>query len=165
MRIGEKGYIEGAPDLVAETASSSASYDLGDKLQAYRRNGGREYVVWRVLDRQIDWFILHQDRYEPLDAAADGILRGTVFPGLWLDPATLIRGLRPRPARRELPRARRLRGPPGAGPPRLNRRPLDRLNGPRHLFWTRSSPIPGPIHAPTAAVGVSVGIRPRHSIT
>jgi len=92
VRIGEKGYIEGAPDLVAETASSSASYDLGDKLQAYRRNGGREYVVWRVLDRQIDWFILHQDRYEPLDAAADGILRGTVFPGLWLDPATLIRG-------------------------------------------------------------------------
>jgi hypothetical protein len=49
-------------------------------------------VVWRVLDRQIDWFILHEERYQPLDPAADGILRSTVFPGLWLDPAALIRG-------------------------------------------------------------------------
>src|SRR5271157_5855135 len=87
VRIGEKDYIEGAPDLVAEVASSSASYDLGDKLKAYRRNGAREYMVWRVLDRQIDWFVLHAERYKPLNPAADGILRSTVFPGLWLDPA------------------------------------------------------------------------------
>jgi Uma2 family endonuclease len=78
--------------LVAEVASSSASYDLGDKLKAYRRNGAREYVVWRVLDRQIDWFVLHEERYKPLNPAADGILRSTVFPGLWLDPAALMRG-------------------------------------------------------------------------
>jgi Uma2 family endonuclease len=92
VRIGEKDYIEGAPDLVAEVASSSASYDLGDKLKAYRRNGAREYVVWRVLDRQIDWFVLHEERYKPLNPEADGILRSTVFPGLWLDPAALMRG-------------------------------------------------------------------------
>jgi hypothetical protein len=49
-------------------------------------------VAWRVLDRQIDWFVLYEERYEPLNPAADGILRSTVFPGLWLDPATLIRG-------------------------------------------------------------------------
>lgn len=92
VRIGEKDYIEGATDLVAEVASSSASYDLGDKLKAYRRNGAREYVVWRVLDRQIDWFVLHEERYKPLNPEADGILRSTVFPGLWLDPAALMRG-------------------------------------------------------------------------
>src|SRR6516165_11514100 len=39
VRIGEKGYIEGAPDLVAEVASSSVSYDLRTKLGAYRRTG------------------------------------------------------------------------------------------------------------------------------
>jgi hypothetical protein len=49
-------------------------------------------VVWRVLDRQIDWFILQHERYEALKPAADGILRRTVFPGLWLHPASLIRG-------------------------------------------------------------------------
>jgi Uma2 family endonuclease len=92
VRIGAKGYIEGAPDLIAEVTSSSASYDLGEKLRAYRRNGAREYVVWRVLDRRIDWFLLDEERYEPVDPAADGILRSTVFPGLWLDPTALFRG-------------------------------------------------------------------------
>jgi Uma2 family endonuclease len=92
VRIGTKGYIIGAPDLVAEVASSSASYDLGNKLDTYRRNGAREFMVWRVLDRQIDWFVVHEDRYEPLNAAADGTLHSTVFPGLWLDPAALVRG-------------------------------------------------------------------------
>ena len=80
------------PELVAEVASSSASYDLGKKLNAYRRNGVREYVVWRVLDRQVDWFVNREGRFELMPPAADGILRSTVFPGLWLDPAALVRG-------------------------------------------------------------------------
>jgi Uma2 family endonuclease len=92
VTIDENGYIEGAPDLVAEVASSSASYDLHDKLEAYRRNRVREYVVWRVLDRQIDWFVLQGERYEPVVPAADGSLRSSVFPGLWLDAPALLRG-------------------------------------------------------------------------
>ena len=40
--------MEGAPELIAEVAASGASIDLGDKLRAYRRNGVREYIVWRV---------------------------------------------------------------------------------------------------------------------
>jgi Uma2 family endonuclease len=82
----------GAPDLAAEVAASSVSYDLHDKLNAYARNGVREYVVWRVYDQEIDWFVLHQGRYEPLPPAADGILRSSVFPGLWLDAAAMLRG-------------------------------------------------------------------------
>jgi Uma2 family endonuclease len=92
VRISEDDYIEGAPELVSEVASSSASYDLGKKRDAYRRNGVREYVVWRVLDRQIDWFVNRDGRFEPILPSADGILRSTVFPGLWLDPAALVRG-------------------------------------------------------------------------
>ena len=38
-------YVEGAPELVAEIASSSASYDLHEKKRAYRRNCVREYLV------------------------------------------------------------------------------------------------------------------------
>ena len=59
-RISVDDYIEEAPELVAEIASSSASYDLNTKLNVYRRNGVREYIVWRVLDRQIDWFVLER---------------------------------------------------------------------------------------------------------
>src|SRR5438067_6966374 len=47
-RIDEDDYVAGGPELVAEVASSSASYDLHAKLHVYRRNGVREYVVWRV---------------------------------------------------------------------------------------------------------------------
>lgn len=82
-RIAE-GYLEGAPELIAEIAASSASYDMHDKLNVYRRNQVREYVVWRVWDRQIDWFILSAGRYEKLQMR-DGVYRSQVFPGLWLD--------------------------------------------------------------------------------
>ncbi len=89
-RIGEDDYIEGAPELVAEVTLSGASYDLHAKLHVYRRSGVREYVVWRVLDRAIDWLILRDGRYEPLPLDADGIYRSAVFPGLWIDPNALI---------------------------------------------------------------------------
>ena len=85
-------YIEGSPELVAEVASSSVSYDLHAKLHAYRRNGVREYIVWRVLEQAIDWFVLRAGQYEPLPVDANGLLRSEVFPGLWLDPAALLRG-------------------------------------------------------------------------
>ena len=92
VKINEDGYIEGGPDLVAEVAASSASYDLHDKLNAYRRNGVREYVVYRVFERKVDWFVLKEGRFEALAPSADGLLRSTIFPGLWLDAAALIRG-------------------------------------------------------------------------
>ena len=92
VKINEDGYIEGAPDLVAEVAASSASYDLHDKLNAYRRNGVREYVVYRVFERKVDWFVLKEGRFEALAPSADGLLRSAIFPGLWLDAAALIRG-------------------------------------------------------------------------
>jgi Uma2 family endonuclease len=91
VKINEDGYVEGGPDLVAEVAASSASYDLHDKLNAYRRNGVREYVVHRVLEQKVDWFALKEGRFEALAPSADGLLRSTIFPGLWLDPAALVR--------------------------------------------------------------------------
>lgn len=91
-RVDEDDYISGAPELAAEVARSSVSIDLHAKLNAYRRNGVREYIVWRVQDRTIDWFVLREGRYEPLAAGADGLYRSEVLPGLWLDAAALLRG-------------------------------------------------------------------------
>jgi Uma2 family endonuclease len=85
-------YIGGAPELIAEVAASSASYDLHDKLRAYQRNGVLEYVVWRVWDQAIDWFVLREGRYQPLPLNSAGHYQSEVFPGLWLDPAALVRG-------------------------------------------------------------------------
>lgn len=95
-RVDADDYVSGAPDLACEVSASSVSIDLHGKLNAYRRNGVREYLVWRTLDAAVDWFVLREGRYEPAAAGPDGILRSTVFPGLWLDPAALIRGDLPR---------------------------------------------------------------------
>ena len=84
--------IEGAPEFVAEIAASSASYDLGEKLKVYRRNGVREYVVWRTWDRALDWFTLRDGKFELQTTDANGLHKSEVFPGLWLDPAALLSG-------------------------------------------------------------------------
>ena len=88
----EDDYLEGAPELVVEVAASSVSYDLHDKLRAYRRNGVLEYIVHRVKDGAIDWFILRGGQYERLAPSADGLHRSETFPGLWLDAGAFLRG-------------------------------------------------------------------------
>ncbi len=84
------GYITGGPELAAEVAASSVSIDRNAKFRAYQRNGVCEYLLWRVEDQEIDWFVLRNASYEPLAPGPDGILRSEVFPGLWLDPRALL---------------------------------------------------------------------------
>jgi Uma2 family endonuclease len=90
--VSNDDYIEGAPELIVEVAATSASYDLHDKLRVYRRHGVVEYIVWRLYDRQIDWFHLVDGRYLQLPADEAGIVRSQVFPGLWLCVPALLAG-------------------------------------------------------------------------
>ena len=89
-RRTEDDYLEGAPQLVVEVAASSASYDLHDKLRAYRRTGVLEYIVWRTLDRAIDWFRLHEGEYVRVEPDARGIIESEAFPGLRLNVPKLL---------------------------------------------------------------------------
>lgn len=89
--ISSDDYIEGAPELVVEIAASSAAYDLYDKKRAYRRNGVREYLVWRVYEQEFDWFCLEAGKYLKQETEA-GIIRSRVFPGLWLAVSSLLSG-------------------------------------------------------------------------
>ncbi len=91
-RINKDDYLEGAPELIIEIAASSASYDLHEKLKVYRRNQVQEYLVWRVYDRQFDWFTLHQGEYIQLEPNTDDIVCSQVFPGLWLAKSVLLAG-------------------------------------------------------------------------
>jgi len=91
-RVAEDGIVVGAPELAAEVATSSVSYDLHAKLDVYRRNGVLEYVVWRTRDGAVDWFAMGEGRYRPLELSPSGIYQSRAFPGLWLDPDALIRG-------------------------------------------------------------------------
>ena len=91
-RISADDYIEGAPELVAEIASSSAAIDLHCKLRVYLRSGVQEYLVWRTLDQQLDWFELREGDYIRLAPDDHGRLRSRVFPGLWLAVTPLLAG-------------------------------------------------------------------------
>ena len=82
-------YVEGAPELVVEIAASSAAYDLHDKLRAYHRSGVLEYIVWRVYDKAVDWFVLAEDEFQPLSAPG-GVYESRTFPGLRLATNALL---------------------------------------------------------------------------
>jgi Uma2 family endonuclease len=91
-RLTDRGYVQGAPLLVVEVTASTASYDLHDKPRAYRRNGVREYIVWRTLDGELDWFRLIDGEYVRIAPDENGIIESAVFPGLRLSvPALLAR--------------------------------------------------------------------------
>ena len=89
--IDSDGFLQGAPELIAEVAGSSASYDLREKLFVYQHHGVQEYIVWSIYEQQLDWFRLQAGEYARLRPDNDGIIRSRVFPGLWLDVEALLK--------------------------------------------------------------------------
>lgn len=92
IQFGKKGQVLGLPELAVEVSYSSVSYDLHDKLEAYRAAGIPEYLVLRTTEAAADWFVLRDRQYQRLAPGAGGILRSVVLPGLWLEPAALFSG-------------------------------------------------------------------------
>jgi len=90
--LSDKGYIEGAPELIAEIAGTSADYDLDEKLEAYCRNGVREYIVWRTQEQRLDWFRLVDGEYVLLTPNAENTIESQVFFGLRLAVTALLEG-------------------------------------------------------------------------
>ena len=90
IQLSGEGYIEGSPELIVEIAVSSAAIDTGQKMQAYRRNGVLEYLVWQSFENQLLWFQLVEGSYQRLIPDEEGIIRSQVFPGLWLDEKALL---------------------------------------------------------------------------
>ena len=88
--LNEKGYLCGRPELVCEVAASSASIDLHDKLNAYRRNGIAEYLVWVVAERRIRWFALVEQEYVEMKERG-GVIVSRIFPKLALDVKAMLK--------------------------------------------------------------------------
>jgi Uma2 family endonuclease len=51
----------------------------------------QEYIVWRTLDREIDWFSLQDGEYIRLEPE-NAIIKSQVFPGLWLAVEAMLSG-------------------------------------------------------------------------
>ena len=89
-RISADRYLEVGPELIAEISVTTGRFDLGKKREVYRRFGVLEYIVWRVPERIVEWFILRDGHYHSLVPGPDGLIRSAAFPGLWLDPIALV---------------------------------------------------------------------------
>lgn len=83
--------VLGVPQMVAEVAASSASYDLHLKRDLYERAGVQEYLVWQIYEERIDWWQLVDGKYEPMDLK-DGTFESKVFPGLKLNAIAMLEG-------------------------------------------------------------------------
>ena len=92
IRHTDDDYLEGAPELVVEVAASSQSVDLNQKLDAYRRAGVREYIVWSTHRRRIIWLHLRDGDYVPLEPDERGVIESRAFPGLRLHVEKMLAG-------------------------------------------------------------------------
>lgn len=84
-------YVEGAPELIVEVSSSTASIDLHQKYAIYEAAGVQEYLVVVLKKQEIRWHRLVNGKYARLSPDAQGTFRSQVFPGLWLDGPALLR--------------------------------------------------------------------------
>ena len=91
-RISDDGYLTGAPELVVEIAGSSVAIDRGPKLRTYEKHGVKEYLIWRVKQHQIEWYVRRDERFALRQPDPSGVFASETFPGLWLNvEAALVR--------------------------------------------------------------------------
>lgn len=90
--IDAEGYINGAPELIAEIAASSVSYDLHQKKRTYLRAGVKEYLVWLTDENRLIWWQFDDGEFIEISPDAEGILTSPTFPGLVIDSAALTSG-------------------------------------------------------------------------
>lgn len=88
--ISEDDYLAGSPELVVEIASSAVSYDTTEKKKIYRRNAVQEYIIWRVYDREIDWFAWENGEYVSLQPDQNGVIESRFFGGLRLNVKAML---------------------------------------------------------------------------
>lgn len=89
-RISNDDQLTGPVEFVAEVSVSSVALDRGPKLRTYERHGVREYLIWRVDDSLLEWYVLRDNGFELLPNSTDGIFRSETFPVLWLNASAML---------------------------------------------------------------------------
>lgn len=80
-------FLEGPADLAVEVISpDSRTTDRVEKFREYEQGGVREYWLIDPERRQAEFFRRGRDgRFKSIPVGEDGIFRGTVLKGLWLN--------------------------------------------------------------------------------
>ena len=99
MRIDERiggrsriddGLLVGGPEFIGEVCGTDEGHNWNEKKSLYERSGVQEYLIWSQHQKRIGLFKLESDSYHEIHTQRDGILKSSIFPGLWFDPAALI---------------------------------------------------------------------------
>ncbi len=75
----------------AQVRGDALAQESRVKRAVYLRHGVTEHLVWRVFEGEVDWWVAGKNNYEKRPPGPDGVLRSTIFAGLWLDPGALSR--------------------------------------------------------------------------
>lgn len=90
--VTDSRYVNGGPELIVENIDGWDSIDLTARKAIYGKNGVQEYLVWRSLEEEVDWFYWEHGIYMALLMDTDGLIRSRACPGLWLDRDALLAG-------------------------------------------------------------------------
>lgn len=59
---------------MVEIVVSIVFYDFYSKKWVYENYGVKEYIVWCIIDWEIDWFVLVNGKYECLSFDDNGLM-------------------------------------------------------------------------------------------
>lgn len=91
-RYDSDGFLTGVPEFVGEIADDdTVELDAGPKRELYQRIGVREYFLWRVREKRIDWWGLVDGIYQPVPTDHAGVAHSRVFPGFRVNIPVLLR--------------------------------------------------------------------------
>ena len=92
VRISEDDYIEGAPNSSRRSPPAASATTWGRSSTPIAATACASTSSGGCSIARSTGIVNREGRFELVPPPADGILRSEVFPGLWLDPAALVRG-------------------------------------------------------------------------
>lgn len=89
-RTTSEKILSEAPELMVDFTTSHQTFDLRDRIRAFRESGVPEYLVWRSDERKLEWFCLERGKYALNLPNSNGVLASHFFPGLHLNLSALL---------------------------------------------------------------------------
>jgi len=89
-RTTSERILSEAPELMVDFTTSHQTFDVKDKIRAFRENGVTEYLAWRSDDQKLEWFCLERGGYSLNLPDSNGVLESHSFPGLRLNLTALL---------------------------------------------------------------------------
>lgn len=89
-RMTDTEILTAAPELIVDFTTGHQTFDIRDRLGAFRRQGVVEYLIWWADGQKLDWYCLDRGKYSLNLPDSNGVLTSHSFPGLRLNLSALL---------------------------------------------------------------------------